>query len=358
MPKSSISIHLLALFAGHLFIQSDAAAAVPATNTTANNAIPNDTDMRRVLYGQTAVDDQFPYQAAIFFASTGRHICGAAIISTHRILSAAHCVTSDELIVRSPRIFAITAGTIMRSNLPAQRRRIGRVKHIAVHPQFLRDPPHSDLAVLTLSGDGFALDWPVSERFQHSPRQQQQRPHLAAVPLNGRAHRSARSKELIQQDWHEKLAAHNVNMLTAAEPSRSYCVVSGWGRTHTTEAPMRLQFAAVRLMPNYECVERMGRAGGLIGDDMLCALGGSKEDAASGDSGGPLVCGGELFGIVSFGPRQEQPGVPGIYARVSDALDWIDSDQAYLVGIAALPHKLVAFCWLGTLCTTVLWWFV
>jgi len=44
-----------------------------------------------------------------------------------------------------------------------------------------------------------------------------------------------------------------------------------------------------------------------------------------GDSGGPLIDeAGSLVGVISFGTGCGEPKTPGVYARVSSAVDWIN----------------------------------
>ncbi|KAF4040610.1 Trypsin [Phytophthora infestans] len=64
----------------------------------------------------------------------------------------------------------------------------------------------------------------------------------------------------------------------------------------------------------------------LFDDSMICAGKVKGKDICSGDSGGPLLVGDVVVGIVSFGP--EECGVlPGIYARVSVVLEFINDIQ-------------------------------
>lgn len=62
---------------------------------------------------------------------------------------------------------------------------------------------------------------------------------------------------------------------------------------------------------------------GIDDNTMLCA-GDSQYDSCVGDSGGPLLTStGEQVGVVSFGEGCAKAGKPGVYARVSYVISWI-----------------------------------
>eukprot|EP00091_Calanus_sinicus_P001430 TRINITY_DN11413_c0_g1_i1.p1 TRINITY_DN11413_c0_g1~~TRINITY_DN11413_c0_g1_i1.p1 ORF type:complete len:102 (-),score=14.68 TRINITY_DN11413_c0_g1_i1:29-334(-) len=66
---------------------------------------------------------------------------------------------------------------------------------------------------------------------------------------------------------------------------------------------------------------------GDILDSMLCAMGYEK-DSCHGDSGGPLLTWEpghyySVIGVVSWGVGCADPDYPGVYARVTEVLPWI-----------------------------------
>merc|ERR1712183_151485 len=88
-----------------------------------------------------------------------------------------------------------------------------------------------------------------------------------------------------------------------------------------------LRDVKVPAMKNQECKNYYGS---YITNKMLCAgYKEGKKDACSGDSGGPLVkINGNKHiqvGIVSWGGGCANANNPGVYARVSEEINWMRS---------------------------------
>jgi len=109
-------------------------------------------------------------------------------------------------------------------------------------------------------------------------------------------------------------------------PSGSTCFTAGWGLTSNDgSSSSRLQRVQVNIWKTSAC--RMVWGETISGGKQICALGDRYigdlyRDSCAGDSGGPLYCtyNGEtaLYGIVSYGPAEcGSEGVPGVYTRPS-----------------------------------------
>lgn len=248
---------------------------------TANS---NNTNYR-ISHGQYAYPHQFPHQVSV--RHFGKHYCGGSIISHLRIISAAHCVTTNKGKSEAPQNFQILAGTNYvdnYSNIDDNLKSVLKaVSLIFVHHKYNYYSSDYDVAVLILNTP-FDLKWP----------------HIAIVALS--------------TIW--------------TDSPETECVVSGWGMTEKKIFPNKLMFLYVGIVSTKTCVRKMSPIE--ITRQMICALGEYEGDAEVGDSGGPLVCDDKLEGIVSFGMFKRNKSLtaildgtpPGVYTRVSEVGLW------------------------------------
>lgn len=118
--------------------------------------------------------------------------------------------------------------------------------------------------------------------------------------------------------------------------------VMGWGDTNisgdVSELSDALMNVEVEVISNSQCDSSEGEIDGYSDNyndqitlNMLCAESNQPRDSCQGDSGGPLVIrggpGGDVqVGVVSWGVGCAHDNFPGVYARVSKAYDWIESE--------------------------------
>lgn len=109
-------------------------------------------------------------------------------------------------------------------------------------------------------------------------------------------------------------------------------IVMGWGAT-SSDGPSSsiLQEVEVDAKSQPECNGAYNPSGYDITDRMICAarsVDGINMDSCQGDSGGPLIdsLSGKQVGIVSWGFSCADPNFPGVYARVSDQIGWIEGN--------------------------------
>jgi len=111
------------------------------------------------------------------------------------------------------------------------------------------------------------------------------------------------------------------------------CWITGWGTLRSGgPRPNVLQEGKVSTLTNQACRDT-GYFSSQITDKMLCAQGqannGGIVDACQGDSGGPLVCekngAWRVYGATSWGRGCAGVNYPGIWSRIHEELDWIES---------------------------------
>lgn len=234
----------------------------------------------RIIGGQPSELGEWPWQVSLFFK--GSHVCGGVLISEKFLLTAAHCIDSDDessLVVSNWKVYV---GVESLNNLPAPH----KVKRIILNENYDSFTNDQDIAL-------FRLEEPMEFSENNRP---------ACLPTHN-------------QEWSDG----------------TECFTSGFGTTDpgSKEVSPVLMDVSVNIIDTNVCNSRKSYRGSVT-KNMLCAghLDGGR-DSCQGDSGGPLVCQKDgiwtLAGITSWGDGCGEKNKPGVYTRVTSFLPWIYS---------------------------------
>jgi len=238
-----------------------------------------------IVGGQdVAVPGTWPHQASLEFRSSGSHTCGAVLISTRWLVSAAHCVGS------ASSSYQIVLGQHDRTSRNEGNPQIYAVSSITRHPQYSQDGSRgfpNDVSVLQLASEA----------------------------------------ELNTFTQTVDLAASN-----AGDFAGSTCYITGWGRLYGFgPLPNVLQEAQIDVLTESACRSYWGSR--IVGYHICVGdLANARKGACNGDSGGPLVCMDEstgrytLAGVTSWGRSGCSTSYPSVYARISYFRDWIQQN--------------------------------
>jgi secreted trypsin-like serine protease len=237
----------------------------------------------KIVGGKPAPAGAFPWQVSLGVSSIAdpfsAHFCGGSVFNEKWIITAAHCAVG-----LTPAKVIITAGT-NRLVDGAVRRNVNR---IIVHRNYNAASKDNDIALMELRDP---------------------------LPTG--------------------LQIKKIELLTPGEESgftdTSVFTVTGWGVTQEGGSVVRdLRYLDALPFVSRTTCNLPQSYDGRITSNMLCAgvrVGGM--DSCQGDSGGPLSWGTgaapKLAGIVSWGDGCARPDKVGIYTRVVNYIDWINT---------------------------------
>ncbi|XP_063538843.1 protein masquerade, partial [Cydia strobilella] len=238
----------------------------------------------RVMGGEDGERGEWCWQVALI-NSLNQYLCGAALIGTQWVLTAAHCVTN---IVRSGDAIYVRVGdhdlTRKYGSPGAQTLRVATTY---IHHNHNSQTLDNDIALLKLHGKADLKEGVC----------------LVCLPARGVSHAAGKR-----------------------------CTVTGYGYMgETGPIPLRVREAELPIVSDAECIRKVNAVTEkifILPASSFCAGGEEGNDACQGDGGGPLVCQDdgfyELAGLVSWGFGCGRQDVPGVYVKVSSFIGWIN----------------------------------
>ncbi|XP_063622372.1 protein masquerade [Cydia splendana] len=238
----------------------------------------------RVMGGEDGERGEWCWQVALI-NSLNQYLCGAALIGTQWVLTAAHCVTN---IVRSGDAIYVRVGdhdlTRKYGSPGAQTLRVATTY---IHHNHNSQTLDNDIALLKLHGKAELKEGVC----------------LVCLPARGVSHAAGKR-----------------------------CTVTGYGYMgETGPIPLRVREAELPIVSDAECIRKVNAVTEkifILPASSFCAGGEEGNDACQGDGGGPLVCQDdgfyELAGLVSWGFGCGRQDVPGVYVKVSAFIGWIN----------------------------------
>merc|ERR1711874_70671 len=235
----------------------------------------------KIVNGVETEENEYPWQVGLASGSNYYASCGGSIIGSKSILTAAHCTAKKNPGDIYVLVGAHNQNTVSNSDYKT-------VCAINDHPDYNDNTLDNDFSILTLC----------------SPLEFSKEVQPVCLPSN-----EDDGKQFEDQDH----------------------VVTGWGTTSSGGSISNvLMETTVKSMSNAACCSSPYQYScSSLSAEMMCAANPST-DSCQGDSGGPLVTkdtssGNHIqTGVVSWGYGCALAQYPGVYARVSTVVNWIN----------------------------------
>lgn len=247
-----------------------------------------------IIGGEDALVREFPHMALLGYGkteSTRNWSCGGTLISEEFVLTAGHCIFSREFgIVRWVRLGELN----IAEKTDAKHADFSIVEKIP-HPFYKPPSRYNDIALLKIDRPA-TLNSFIRPACLHTP-----------------------SLEILDSKF----------------------IATGWGLTDRNgdKGSDHLQKVVLEMFGYDKCnvsyaniiTDRLLKNGINLDSQMCAGSADSINDTCQGDSGGPLqiyhpklFCMYSIVGVTSFGKTCGVQGIPGVYSRVSNYLDWIE----------------------------------
>jgi secreted trypsin-like serine protease len=248
---------------GYTFSETSGLLTDSAAEEASTGLTTNEED--RIYGGSEADASQFPYIVSLREDDADSNTyCGGTLIASQYVVTAAHCVKTDEATIYA------SIGSAFGSGSSADGQVVKVIEGFR-HPMYNKSEHLYDVGVLKLETEV-----------------------------------STDTIDLCASDGSDNEVG-------------TVATVRGWGLTENGSQSLMMEEVNVQIVSNAECNKEYSDR---ITDGMLCAGDGNGKDSCNGDSGGPLIENDVLVGIVSWGGKC---GVnSGVYTRVSYVLDYIN----------------------------------
>jgi secreted trypsin-like serine protease len=268
-----------------------------------------DAQQSRIINGKPASTATYPWLASLFITSESDSQkgggCGGSLIASRWVLTAAHCFLNEAGDKVSENVASRTKMTLGSSNIAnlSSSAIVVSAVRVIIHPNY---NPNKVTSANTHDFD------------------------IALVELE------------------RSVNVTPVKLFTGSVPRNVPAIVAGWGATVGDGSESSDDLLATQLLTVDDATCASAHEG-FITNNMLCAGGFTATDTSDtcqGDSGGPLFVmleqGAVQLGITSFGGSDTSncgtPGSPGVYAKLSQLISFVDLHVANVSTLASLSQ--------------------